>query len=34
MLNALKQSIKYILEALVIVGLFSLFFALVGLYLF
>ncbi|CAD8123231.1 unnamed protein product [Paramecium sonneborni] len=34
MLTALKQSIKYILEALAIVGLFSLFFALVGLYLF
>ncbi|CAK82706.1 unnamed protein product (macronuclear) [Paramecium tetraurelia] len=34
MLTALRQSIKYILEALAIVGLFSLFFALAGLYLF
>ncbi|CAD8208793.1 unnamed protein product [Paramecium pentaurelia] len=34
MLTALKQSIKYILEALAIVGLFSLFFALAGVFLF
>jgi len=34
MLTALKQSIRYILEALAIVGLFSLFFALAGVFLF
>ncbi|CAD8125822.1 unnamed protein product [Paramecium sonneborni] len=34
MLTALRQSIRYILEALAIVGLFSLFFALSGLFLF
>jgi len=34
MLTALRQSIRYILEALAIVGLFSLFFALTGVFLF
>ncbi|CAD8200926.1 unnamed protein product [Paramecium octaurelia] len=34
MLKALKQSIKFLIEALMIVGLFSLFFAICGVFLF
>lgn len=34
MLTALKQSFKFLLEALAIVGLFSIFFAVVGVSLF
>lgn len=34
MLKALKSSIKFLIEALIIVGLFSLFFGIMGVFLF